>query len=139
MFVLYVIAIAAAGCAIIASLVALFLDGSRLLSFGNWGLASISFVAFLIASIIITVVQNKAIDILNRYGKDIGAYAYRGIKYLTVTWVAVAMMFLASAAWVVEFCVGRRNSGRKYTEKKAHRTRWRHRRSSQAALRRSGV
>lgn len=38
-FVLYAIGIAAAGVSILACLVALFLNGSRLISFGNWGLA----------------------------------------------------------------------------------------------------
>lgn len=136
---LYAIGIAAAGLAIIAALVALFLNGSRLISFGNWGLASLSFVTLLIASIIVTVIQKKATHIINKYGNDIGVYAYKGVKYLTLTWVAVAVMFLASAAWVVEFCVGRRNRGREYTEKTSHRTGWRHRRSDEAALRRSGV
>ena len=138
-FVLYAIGIAAAGCAIIASLVALFLNGSRLISFGNWGLATLSFMAFLIASIIVTIVQQKATHIINKYGNEIGVYAYKGMKYLTLTWVAVAVMFLAATAWVVEFCVGRRNKGREYTEKTSHRTGWRHRRSDEAALRRSGV
>jgi hypothetical protein len=118
---------------------AMFVHGSRLISFGNWGLASISFLAFLIASVIITIIQKKATHIINKYGNEIGVYAYKGVKYLTITWVAVAVMFLASAAWVVEFCIGRRNKGREYTEKPAHRTGWRHRRSDEAALRRSGV
>jgi hypothetical protein len=138
-FVLYAIAIAASGCAIIAALVALFLHGSRLISLGNWGLATISFAAFLIASIIITVVQIKAVNLINKYGNDIGAYAYKGQKYLILTWVAMALMFLASMAWVAEFCVGKRNTRREYTEKPA-RSSWRHRRSDEAALhRRAGV
>ncbi|KUJ10390.1 uncharacterized protein LY89DRAFT_787429 [Mollisia scopiformis] len=138
-FVLYAIGIAAAGCAILASLVAVFLHGSRLISFGNWGLASLSFFALLIASIIVTVVQSKATHIINKYGNEIGVYAYKGGKYLTLTWVAVALMFLATMAWVVEFCVGRRNKTREYTEK-PQRTRWgKPRASDEAAFRRAGV
>jgi hypothetical protein len=138
-FVLYAIGIAAAGCAILASLIALFLNSSRLISFGNWGLATLSFVAFLIASLIVTIVQKKATHIINKYGNEIGVYAYKGVKYLTLTWVAVAVMLLAAAAWVVEFCIGRRIKGREYTEKTSNRTGWRQRRSDEAALRRSGV
>jgi len=137
LFVLYVIGIAAAGIAIIAALVALFLHGSRLISFGNWGLASLSFVTLLIASIIITVIQIEAAHIINKHGNDIGVYAYRGTKYLILTWVAVAVMFLASAAWVVEFCVGRRQRDREYTEKSTG-SRWR-RGNHEAAVRRRGV
>jgi len=138
-FVLYAIGIAAAGCAILASLVAFFLHGSRLISFGNWGLASISFIALLIASIIITVVQIKAANLINKHGNEIGVYAYKGQKYLILTWVAMAVMFLASMAWVVEFCVGRRNKGREYTEKSSRMGWGRSRKSDEAALRRSGV
>jgi hypothetical protein len=138
-FVLYAIGIAAAGCAILASLVACFLHGSRLISFGNWGLATISFLALLIASIIVTVVQSKATKLINKYGNEIGAYAYKGNKYLVLTWVAVAVMFLAMLAWVAEFCVGKRNRGREYTEKSSGRGWGRSRRSDEAALRRSGV
>jgi len=141
-FVLYAIAIASAGLAILTSLLAFFLHGSRLMSLGNWGLASLSFLTFLIASIIITMVQNKASHILNKYGNEIGLYAYKGGKYLILTWVSVAVMFLATAAWVVEFCVGRKNKKREYTEKGGtSRGGWfgRRRRSDEAALRRSGV
>jgi len=138
-FVLYAIGIAAAGCAILASLVAVFLHGSRLISFGNWGLASLSFFALLIASIIVTVIQSKATHLINKYGNEIGVYAYKGGKYLTLTWVAVAMMFLATMAWIVEFCVGRRNKTREYTEK-PQRTKWgKPRASDEAAFRRSGL
>ncbi len=138
-FILYAIGIAAAGCAILASLVAFFLHGSRLISFGNWGLATISFLSLLIASIIVTVIQSKATNLINKYGNEIGVYAYKGQKYLILTWVAVAVMFLAMLAWVAEFCVGKRNRGREYTEKSSRHGWGRSRKSDEAALRRSGV
>ncbi|CZR62557.1 uncharacterized protein PAC_12454 [Phialocephala subalpina] len=145
-FVLYAIGIASAGLCIITSLLAFFLHGSRLVSFGNWGIASLSFLTLLIASIIVTVVQSKATHIINKYGNEIGVYAYRGNKYLILTWVAVACMFLAMCSWVVEFCVGRRSKQREYTEKKTHtgtgRSRWGRRSpraSDEAAFRRAGV
>jgi hypothetical protein len=141
-FILYAIGIAAAGLAILASLVALLLHGSRLVSFGNWGLATLSFLALLIASIIITVLQAKATNLINKYGNDIGVYAYKGGKYLTITWVSVAVMALAAISWVVEFWVGRKNKRREYTEKRSSTGGWlrnRRRESDEAALRRSGV
>lgn len=116
-FVLYAIAIAAAGVSILACVVAFFLNGSRLISFGNWGLAFISFLAFLIVSIIVTVIENKAVHTINKYGNDIGVYASKGVKYLTLTWVAMAVMALASLAWVGEFCIGHKQRKREYTEK----------------------
>ena len=142
-FILYCIGIAAAGLAIIASAVAVFLHGSRMVSLGNWGLAAISFLALLISSIIVTIVQKKASDVINKYGNDVGVYAYKGGKYLTITWVSVAAMLVALTCWTIEFCIGRRNNKREYTEKAArHPGRfggWRHRRSDEHALRRSGV
>jgi hypothetical protein len=110
-----------------------------MVSFGNWGLATISFTALLVASIIITIVQSKATKLINKHGNDIGVYAYKGEKYLILTWVAVAAMFLAMLAWVGEFCVGKRNKGREYTEKSSRHGWTRSRRSDEAALRRSGV
>jgi hypothetical protein len=136
LFVLYAIAIAAAGLAIIASFIAVFLHGSRLTSFGNWGLAALSFFTFLIASVLVTVIQKKAVHDINEYGNDIGVSAYKGTKYLVLTWVGTTVMALASLSWVAEFCVGRRNKGREYTEKSSG---WRHQRSEEAQLRRSGV
>lgn len=141
-FVLYAIGIAAAGLATITAALAFFLHGSRLISFGNWGLASLSFLAFLIASIIITIVQKKATHVLNKYGNEIGLHAYKGVKFLTLTWVSVGVMFLASVAWVVEFCIGRKKKNREYTEKAGFSGgNWMSRRkhSDEAALRRSGV
>ncbi|CZT03737.1 hypothetical protein WAI453_009018 [Rhynchosporium graminicola] len=140
-FVLYAIGIAAAGLAILASLVAFFTSGSRLISFGNWGLATLSFVCLVVSSALVTYVMQKAVHIINKYGNDVGAYAYKGTKYLIITWVAAAVMGLASAAWVVEFCIGRKRQRREYTEKSITKRRiWgRSRRSDEAALRRAGV
>jgi len=111
-----------------------------LISFGNWGLAVLSFVAFLVPSIVVTIAQRKFTRIINKYGNDIGVYAYKGGKYLTITWVAAAVMFLASVAWAIEFCVGRKNEKRVYTEKRTGGFMSRRsRRKEEAALRRSGV
>jgi hypothetical protein len=74
----------------------------------------------LIASIIITVLQNKATHIINKYGNDIGVYAVRGKKFLVLTWVATAVMFLATAVWVGVWWVGRREKKRVFTEKGWH-------------------
>jgi hypothetical protein len=42
-----------------------------------------------------TIVQVKVVDLINTNGNNIGVYAYRGDKYLALTWVAVVVMFLA--------------------------------------------
>ena len=76
---------------------------------------------------------------INKYGNDIGVYAYKGGKYLVLTWTSMAVMFVASMAWVVEFCVGKRNTKREYTEKST-RGGWRGwSKRDDATFRRSGV
>ncbi|TVY35960.1 hypothetical protein LOCC1_G007353 [Lachnellula occidentalis] len=135
-FVLYCIGIAAAGLAILTALLAFFLSGSRLMAIGNLGLTSLSLAALLIASTIVTVVMNKASHLINKYGNAIGLYAYKGSKYLTITWVAVAVMAAASLCWVVEFLVGRRKQGSGFSEKSTRGFGgWNRRRSDEAALR----
>lgn len=64
-------------------------------------LSSLSCLSLCIASIIVTVVQFKAVDLINTHGNDIGLYAYRGDSYLALSWAAVAAMFLAIAASAV--------------------------------------
>ncbi|KAL3428457.1 SUR7 protein [Phlyctema vagabunda] len=116
-FVLYAIGIAAAGVSVITALLAFFMHGSRLISIGNWGLAFISFLSLLVSSVIVTVFQNKAASVIRRYGNDIGIFADKGTKFLILTWVATACMFIASIAWIFEFCAGRSKRNRDYTEK----------------------
>ncbi|PQE21436.1 SUR7 protein [Rutstroemia sp. NJR-2017a BBW] len=117
-FVIYCIGIASAGLAILTSLVAIFvLTSSGLFHFLNWALASLAFAAMLLASIIITVLQNKATGIINKYGNDIGVYAVRGKKFLVLTWVATGVMCLGAGVWVAVWWVGRREKKRVFTEK----------------------
>jgi hypothetical protein len=140
-FILYCIGIGAAGLSILTSLLAIFLTG-RFFSFANGALAGLAFLCLLVTSIIVTIVQNRLTGILNQYGNDIGLYAYKGRKFLILTWVATAAMFVSLLLWLVFFCVGRKNSKREYTEKTHQRGgfgTWRHRRSDEHALRRSGV
>ncbi|KAB8292445.1 hypothetical protein EYC80_008166 [Monilinia laxa] len=115
-FVFYCIGSAAAGLAVLTSLAAIFIT-SRLFSFLNWGLASLGLFALGIASIIVTVLQNKAAHIINKFGNDIGLYAYKGHKYLVLTWVATAFIAVAAIAWIGIFFLGRRQEGNNFHEK----------------------
>ncbi|TAQ85817.1 hypothetical protein B7494_g5863 [Chlorociboria aeruginascens] len=134
-FVLYCIGIAAAGVSIILALLYLFTSGSRLFSIFNFSLASLSFVTLLIASAIVTVVAKKASHLVNKYGNEIGLYAYKGGKYLALTWVSTAVMFIASLAWIVEFFWEKEGDTR-YAQEKGKG--W-GRRSNESHHRRTGV
>jgi hypothetical protein len=107
LFVLYAVGTAANGLTILSALISLFPRTSRLASFGNWGLLSLSSLSLLVASTIITIVQIKAVGLINKNGNEIGVYAYKGGKYLLLTWAAVVVMLLAGA---VEIVAGRKNT-----------------------------
>ena len=97
LFILYIAGIATAGLNIITPPIILLHQSSWLGQFSK-GLASLSFLSLLAASIITTFVQFKAIDLINKYGNDIGVYASGGGKYMAFTWVAVLVMFIAAVA-----------------------------------------
>jgi hypothetical protein len=97
LLILYVVGITTAGLNIVTAALVLFQKRSQHSLFGK-GLASLSFLSLLTASIIITFVQFKAVDLINTYGNGIGVYAYGGGRYMVLTWIAVLVMLLAVAA-----------------------------------------
>jgi len=109
MFVMYMIGIATVGLMILTSLAGL--SGSRLLSIVNFLLGNLAFLSLGIASAIATAIAIKSSNVINKYGADIGIAAYKGGKYLAMTWAATALAFIAALAWVVEFCLGRKRRG----------------------------
>ena len=103
LFVLYAVGIITAGLGILTALLVLFhkvilFQSSRPGLIGNLVLSSLSSLSLLTASTIVTVVQFKAVDLINSHGNAIGVYAYRGDKYMILTWMAVAIMVLAMVA-----------------------------------------
>jgi len=61
----------------------------------------------MIASIISTIIMDKAVNVVNSYGADIGIAAYKGKMFLGMTWAATAIMLLASLMWMAECWAGR--------------------------------
>lgn len=106
-FVIYCIGIATAGLAMITSLIAVFVTG-RLFSLFNLSLDVLAFLALGIASAIATGIMMKATDLINKYGNGVGLYAYKGTKYLAITWAATGAMLLASLAWLAIFLLGKK-------------------------------
>jgi SUR7/PalI family len=97
LFVLYIVGISTAGLNICTAPLTFFQQRAQLRLCGK-GLACISFVSLLAASIIITFVQLKAVDLINKDGNSIGVYADGGERYMVFTWLAVLIMFLGAAA-----------------------------------------
>jgi hypothetical protein len=111
-FVLYAVGTAATSLIILATVIKLVVRTSRVASLGNWSLLCLPFLSLLIASAIATIVQMKAVGVINKYGNGIGLYAYRGDKYLLLTWAAVVVMFMAAAT---EIIIGRNDIKNEYT------------------------
>jgi hypothetical protein len=106
-FVLYCVAIASMFLALAAAAVAVCAQG-RLAACVNFGLGLIAFLAIGLASALVTAVVVKGTGVINEHGNKIGVEAYRGGKFLALTWAATALMFITIIVWVVEFCVGGR-------------------------------
>ncbi|KAK0872226.1 hypothetical protein LTS02_001415 [Friedmanniomyces endolithicus] len=109
-FVLYCVAIALIGVATLLALASLFAEG-RLSAFVNVLVDWLAFLAIGLASAIATAVAVKAVDVINKYGDHIGAQASTGSMFLVLTWVATAVMLVASIVWCFECIVGRKEVG----------------------------
>lgn len=118
MFVFYVIGIIFAGFAFLGAIWGVFANG-RISAFLNWGLDVMAFLAIGIASAIATAIVDKAVNDINKYGKEIGLAAYKGKEFLGMTWAATAVMSLGSFMWIAECCAGRRKS-KAFGEKPAY-------------------
>ena len=99
-FVLYAIGVGASGLLILLSLVMLF-KPSTILSLLAIATAGIGFLALMLASIVITIVQNKTVETINDKGKKVGLEAYKGGKYHSLTWTSVAVLFIAFIVLIV--------------------------------------
>lgn len=115
MFVLYIIAICFIFLAFVAAVAAILLSG-RLSACVNFLLATLAFLAIGLASALVTAVMVKGSSLINKYGNDVGLEANYGGKFLALTWAATGLMLVVVLAWVVEFCVGRRQKKTTYTK-----------------------
>ncbi|EXJ80026.1 hypothetical protein A1O3_08312 [Capronia epimyces CBS 606.96] len=111
MVVFYIIGIAFAGIAILTALWGIW-AGSRLSAVVNFFIDVLAFVTLGIASAIATAIIVKAVEVINKYGDDIGIAAYRGSRFLGMTWGATAVMLLASIVSVAQCCTGGRRRER---------------------------
>ncbi|KAH8732861.1 actin cortical patch SUR7/pH-response regulator pali [Phaeosphaeriaceae sp. PMI808] len=111
MFVLYVLSICLIFVALIAAVAAIIASG-RLSACLNGIVALSALLAIGIASALVTAMSSKATETINKYGNDVGLEAKKGGKFLALTWSATALMFIVFVVWMVEVCVGRRQTKR---------------------------
>lgn len=115
-FVLYCIGIGLIAVAFAFAILSIFFAG-RLSAFVNVLLDWLAFLAIGLASAIATAILVKAADLINKDGNDVGISATKGSKFLTLTWVATALMFVSSLVWCGECIVGRkRKANRGYAD-----------------------
>jgi len=108
-FILYCIAIGFTAVATLFALLSIFFDG-RLSAFINVLIDWLAFLAVGLASAIVTAIIVKATDVLNKYGSDIDISATKGTKFLVLTWVATAVMLIASMVWCFDCILGTRKN-----------------------------
>jgi hypothetical protein len=116
-FIFYVLGIGFSGLAILLCIAAFFLAIRKTVTLSNFAVAFLAALALVIGSIITTVGAKEGAKTINDFGKDVGVSASPGMKFITISWVAFAMMAAATLYWMVEFCLDRRARKRVFTEK----------------------
>ena len=94
-FVLYCIGAGFAGLMILGCLAAIFSESTSI-AMVDFIMSLLSFLALGIASAIATSAMNKAVHVINEDGKKIGVSAFKGTKFLGMTWAATALMLVST-------------------------------------------
>ena len=62
----------------------------------------------MVASAIATAVINNVVTAINKYGNEIGVYAYKGETFIGLTWAATLLVSLTGLMWLYEWRKQRR-------------------------------
>ncbi|KAK6192987.1 hypothetical protein LQW54_012911 [Pestalotiopsis sp. IQ-011] len=115
-FVLFCIGAGFAGLSFLGGIAAISLSGtsktgktgpSRLVSLVNFILTGLASLALLIGAAITTAVAKKGQEKINDKGSEVGISANAGTKFIIITWVSFAVMFVAALYWIVAGIRGR--------------------------------
>ncbi|KAI4865118.1 hypothetical protein F4820DRAFT_308555 [Hypoxylon rubiginosum] len=110
-FVLYVLGSAFSGLSFLSCIVVLTLRrdvigrGTILI---NAALSAPAVLALAVGSAIATAVSKRGVAEINDRGAEAGISAVEGTKFMIVSWVAFAVMFVALLFWCVACCLPRR-------------------------------
>lgn len=102
LLVFYALAIGLSGLSFLASLAVLVVlrkKVSRPVVWVQVGIAGLAALVLLIASAIVTYVNNKGVQEINDAGKDVGISGIKGTKFITLSWVAFALMLVTTLYW----------------------------------------
>ncbi|KAI0203756.1 actin cortical patch SUR7/pH-response regulator pali [Astrocystis sublimbata] len=104
LLVIYALAGGLAGLSFLvglATLIFLRQKVSKPVVWANTGLAGTSAFILLIGSAIVTYVNNKGVEEINKAGKDVGISGIKGTKLITLTWITFGLMAFTALYWGV--------------------------------------
>ncbi|KAI1097594.1 hypothetical protein F4804DRAFT_159885 [Jackrogersella minutella] len=110
-FVLYVLGSGFSGLSFLSCIVVLTLRRStinRVSIIINIVLAALATLCLAISSAIATAISKKGVSEINSAGDDVGISAIEGTKFMTISWVAFAVMFVTLLFWSVPCCLPRK-------------------------------
>ena len=103
LFLVYVLVAAFSGLAVVGGLLSFLKPGKRLFIANNFFMCGLGLLCSLIGSALVTATGTTAVKALNSVGKLVGISAQRGTKFITISWVTTAMLFLSSVLWLAQF------------------------------------
>ena len=83
-------------------------DRKRLFALIGLAVAGLATLALMIGAAITTAAATNGADTITDIGENVGVYASAGTKFMALSWVSFAVMFLAFAFWAVSMCSHRR-------------------------------
>lgn len=136
-FVVFCIGAGFAGLSFLASIAALSMGArsqagtvksgpSRGISLINTILSGLAAVALAIGAVTTTVIAKRGQNDINKKGGEVGISANAGTKFIIITWVSFASMFVAFLYWIVASIKGRKASASSGRQKVPGRFHWRH-------------
>ncbi|KAI0457766.1 actin cortical patch SUR7/pH-response regulator pali [Xylaria acuta] len=102
LLVFYALASGLAGLSFLLSLIVLVLLRSRVtqpIVWANIGIAGLGTFFLLVGSAVVTYVNNKGVEEINKAGKDVGISGIKGTKLITLSWVTFGLMSFTALYW----------------------------------------
>ncbi|TRX93126.1 hypothetical protein FHL15_005994 [Xylaria flabelliformis] len=102
LFVFYALAGGLAGLSFLLSLAVLIFLRKRVTKpvvWANTGIAGLGTFFLLVGSAVITYVNNKGVEEINKAGKDVGISGIKGTKLITLSWITFGLMAFTALYW----------------------------------------
>ncbi|KAI0483143.1 hypothetical protein GGR56DRAFT_623091 [Xylariaceae sp. FL0804] len=114
LFVFYVLGAAFSGLSFLFCIATLTLRRKSIsgaIVLANLVVDTLAVLALVVASAIVTAVSKKGVSKINEKGEDLGISAVAGTKFMIISWVAFAVMFVSLIFWCAVCCVPQRSRG----------------------------